>query len=546
MFNFSGRASDIQHAQWLSPLDLLRTLPDSLANNKARNNFLMLPFLFGVIGLWYQVRRDKAGFFSVMSCFMFLGLILVFYLNSPPNEPRERDYIYVGSYFAFSLWIGLGSLGLYKVLWTRITNKRNWQYLAYSSILVPLLMLYVGFDDHDRSGRTIQVDHARNTLASCERNAILFTGGDNDTFPLWYVQEVEGFRTDVRVIVLSYFNGDWYIDQMRNRVYDSDPLPFSMTRKDYMQGGLNDVLPYVENPNIKGPISLRRYLELVRKKNRSLQVSMSGSNYNAIPSRTFFIDIDQEKASKIVPENYREYIPQKLHLSWQGNYLEKSTFMVLDLIATNRWERPIYFNNTSLNSIALELGKSVLKEGNVYRLLPVALPKGGAINLERMFVNIMEKWQFHDLDDEDVYYNHEDYQLRILQATKACYNELAVALLQAGEQEKAVKVINYLHGNFVKKNIELEMGMVNTCDLLFRIRSNSDAEQLAEALISQADEMLAYMQDNGEIDPLQRQLQFFVLRQLYDIAIRHDLKDLAKKCSSKYNEYFSYDTANSP
>lgn len=543
LFNFSGRASDIQDADWLGPFDYFEKLPESIIQNKARNNFFLLPFLLGVFGLLYQYRNDKTGFWAVMAFFLFFGFILVFYLNTPPNEPRERDYIYVGSYISFCIWIGLGAMGIYQLLKTKIQKYRWFKYSSVITILIPLLMFFEGFDDHNRSGRTLQVDHARNTLESCAPNAILFTGGDNDTFPLWYVQEVEGLRTDVRVIVLSYFNGDWYIDQMQRKVYQSEPLPFSLKSKHYKQGGLNDVLPYVENPNIKAAINLHRYLELVRDENKSLQVVMSGdTRYNSIPSRTFYMEINKEKILKsdLVPEKYLDQIPAKLNITWNGNYMEKSAFMALDLISTNNWERPIYFNMTSLNTIALDLQNHVLQEGLVYRFLPIHLENENELNLEKMYTNVMEKWKFQDLKCDNVYYSHEDYQLRILQPTKTCYNTLAVALLENDKTELASKVIGFLHSNLIKKNIDIDVSIVSTINILFRLKEENKAIYLAERVFLETDQQLQYLKSQNVINSRQGQIQLFILRQLAEMGTRFGQKDLAEKCTIKFNEYYTF------
>jgi len=539
MFNFSGRANDIQHADWLGPLDIFSEIPVSLKKNKARNNFLMLPFLLGLLGAWYHYKSDKTRFYGLLTCFLFLGLILVFYLNSSPNEPRERDYIYVGSYFAFSIWIGIGSLTIFDLI-EQGTKKVSWLvFVCLLSIIVPFSLLYIGFDDHNRSGRTLQVDHARNTLASCQPNAILFTGGDNDTFPLWYVQEVENFRTDVRVIVLSYFNGDWYIDQMQRTMYESKPLPFSLQSAHYNQGGLIDILPYAEKSSIKGAINLQRYLDLVRDENKSIQVHMSDdTKYNSIPSRTFFMPIDYDSATKIVPKEFWTQIPKNLNITWQGRFMEKSTFMALDLIASNQWKRPIYFNNTSLNNIGLDLAKSTLKEGQVYRLLPIQLDQERQINVDLMYDNMMDNWQFRDLGNEEVYYNHEDYQLRILQNIKSAYNELAVGLLEQGDTSKADKVLSFICQNLISENIEIDATLVHTVDLLFAVGKYPEGLQLSEQLFNKADEEMQYYIHVEEQETLAAKIQLMTLRQLHEIGVRHNQIALSDKCLAMFQEYY--------
>ena len=541
MFNFSGRASDVQHAEWLSPLDFFKAIPQSQAENVARNNFLMLPLLLGIFGMVFQYKKDKKSFWAVLEFFLFLGLILVFYLNSTPNEARERDYIYVGSYLAFAIWCGIGAMGIVDFLGK--INNGKWRMLSSIVVLVPLFMLYVGFDDHDRSGRFLQVDHARNTLASCAQDAILFTGGDNDTFPLWYVQEVEGFRTDVRVIVLSYFNAEWYIDQMQRQVYDSSPLPFSLEKKHYRQGGLNDILPFVENPEVNGAINLNRFMKLIRSENKALQVSMSaGTKYNSIPSRTFYMDVNKESilVQNIVPIKFQQSILSKLELTWNGNFLEKSALMVMDLIENNQWQRPIYFNLTSLNSISLDLKNHVLQEGLVYRLLPIQLQGQGAINAKVMYSNLMEKSKYWDLDDENVYYNYEDFQLRILQSTKGNYIVLANDLLNSSEIDKAREVANFIYSNFQGKNIDLDITAVSTISVLFRLGEHVKANILAERLLEKCENLLGYYQGLKQLNTRDGQLQLYTLQQLHEVCRINGNKTLAARCSSKLNNYLSH------
>jgi hypothetical protein len=231
-----------------------------------------------------------------MMLFLMMGLVLVLYLNSPPVEPRERDYIYVGSFYAFAFWIGFGVLALYELLGRALRKQTAAALLATLICLsVPGIMLAQNWDDHDRSNRYFSVDSARNMLSAMEPNGILFTGGDNDTFPLWYVQEVEGFRTDVRVVVLSYFNTDWYIEQMTRATYESQPFPFSLTIKNY-RTGINDYLPLVERENLKAGIPARQFINLIREDNPGLKLTtQSGKSISILPSKTFFLDVDTTK-----------------------------------------------------------------------------------------------------------------------------------------------------------------------------------------------------------------------------------------------------------
>ena len=548
MFNFSGRASDRQHDSWLSVMDVGEKVPEVLKTDKARNNFFSLPLLLGVLGIFYHHRQQKGDFWAVMLFFLFLGLILAFYLNAPPNEPRERDYIFVGSWLAFSLWCGLGAMGICQFLTRHFKRYPALRFAGLLSLLAPALMLTEGFDDHNRSGRTLQIDHARNTLAACAPNAILFTGGDNDTFPLWYVQEVEDFRTDVRVIVLSYFNGDWYIDQMKRRMYDSDPLPISLENRHYRQGGLNDVLPYTAHQNITGAIDLKKFMHLVKEENTAIRISMAGgSTYNSVPSRTFSLNIDGDQVinSGLVPEAFHSNIPQKLEIAWRGNYLEKSNLMVLDIIATGNWERPVYFNITSLNALSLDLKKNVLHEGHVYRLLPIHLEAEGGVDPDRLYENLMEKSVYGDLGNQDIYYNHEDYQLRILQSTKSNYLNLARALRDGNQEKKAVEVLDFVLEKFMGKNINADISHLQIIDLLFSLQRADEALDLAERLSDQANQWLGYYHDHHELSGNDGRLQLYIVRELYNTGVRYGHLDLAEKSLASFNAYYAHLSTNS-
>ena len=227
-------------------------------------------------------------------------------------------------------------------------------------------------------------------------------------------------------------------------------------------------------------------------------------------------------------------------MAWSGNYLEKSALMALDLIATNQWHRPIYFNVTSLNSISLDLKKHVVQEGLVYRLLPVHLEHDGAVNTTAMYSNLMEKWKFHDLDNENTYYNHEDYQLRILQSVKSSYNSLARAMLKEGNNELAGEVVGFLYSNFIKENIELDVTLIETTELLFELEENDKAIHLADQLYTKADQVLTYLSAQNEVNSLDWQIQLFTLRQLSELGTRYDFPSLSNRCSNKFLEFLVY------
>ena len=444
LWNFSGRESDIQDAPSLSLIDAFKNVPESITNNKGRNNFFSIPLILGLVGLFFHFKADKKHFVTVATLFALTGAGLVFYLNSPPVEPRERDYIYVGSYYAFAFWIGFAVIAVASTLEKYIKNKTTATGIAFLLCFsAPLIMAAEGWDDHDRSNRYFSTDSAKNYLASCAPNAILFTGGDNDTFPLWYAQEVEGFRTDVRVIVLSYFNTDWYIEQMTRKAYKSDPLPFTLTNEHYRQSGPNDYVRYTENKKVNA-VNIQTYIKLISQNHRVLQkLTRMGTMVNTLPTKKMYLKIDTADvlAKGIIPESKKDFLVDKMVWHLKGEGLEKKDLAIIDIIASNDWERPIYFNNTSLNGINMDLSNYIMQEGLAYRLLPVKKPnpKIEFVNTEIMYDNMMNNYFWRELDNPSVYYN-EDYRNFVLNH-RTCMNSLAKALIKEGKKDKAKEVL---------------------------------------------------------------------------------------------------------
>ncbi|UOQ79831.1 hypothetical protein [Hymenobacter sp. 5414T-23] len=321
------------------------------------------------------MRRDGRNAFIVGLLFVFTGLAIVLYLNQPPIEPRERDYTFAGATFAFAIWIGLGVLALADLLKTAL--KADTARAAVATLLglvIPGIMAAQGWDDHDRSDRYNSVDSAKNLLNSCAPNAILFTNGDNDTFPLWYAQEVEGIRTDVRVAVLSYLNTDWYIDQMKRRAYKSQPLPISMDNANYAQG-TNDYLPYAENPAVK-EIDVRQFMQLVNQNSDLLKVSYGDGTKSLLsfPSRKFYLPIDTAAVYKmgIIPAERRRQLVPRMEWEVSKSAIEKKSLVILDILATNNWQRPVYFSSTVDSRDFMGLQPYFQLEGMAYRILPAS------------------------------------------------------------------------------------------------------------------------------------------------------------------------------
>ena len=550
LWNFSGRESDIQNAKWLGLLNKFDKVPYQIEVNKARNNYLMIPLLLGIIGLVFQFYRDRKNFYVVMLLFILTGIALVVYLNSPPIEPRERDYIYAGSYYAFSIWIGFGSLFLFSIL-KKIFKKDKLSLVIcfLLSIQSPIILANQNWDDHDRSNRYLTVYSAKNLLASCAPNSILFTGGDNDTFPLWYVQEVENFRTDVRVIVLSYFNTDWYIEQMMSKKNKSEKIDFSVSLDSYIQGGLNDYLPYRNDSRIQNrPISLKGYINLVKRNSKAIQVPTSVSNYNSIPSKSFWL---ASKGKESLLGKFDSYYQDTLLINLKSNKngLEKKDLAFLDLLQANNWERPIYFNNTSLNGIGLELKRNVIQEGFAYRLLPILSPNSGSlIDSEKMYNNLMSNSFWRGLDDEKAYFS-EDHRGFIMNY-RSTFNTLIKELINKKEYDKALEVINKSLDLIPDKAIMYDHFSVQIVEYLINLNEKAGmktlelANNIAEISSKRADEILNYYYDNNINNRYEIQRNLVSLNTLARAYSRNSDQELSKKYRELFENNYSRNSIN--
>ncbi len=497
MWNFAGRDGDDKESGWLLPWETNNEkVPYEIRSNKSRSNFYFLPLILGIIGLVFQANRDVKNFWVNMLLFFIMGLGLVLYLNSPPVEPRERDYIYVGSFYAFAIWIGLGVLGIWNFL-RQFTPKTVAPGLATVICLsAPVVMGVNGWDNHNRSNRFHSVDQARNTLASCAPNAVLFTGGDNDTFPLWYVQDVEGFRTDVRVVVLSYFSTDWYIKQMNRKVYESEALSFTMDMNMYRQGK-NDYIPLVSET--ENAVNLKSYIKLVNANDQRVQVPLvDGSSTAKLLSKTFFLDIDSAKVASMefVPNDRKDDIPSQfvIQLKEGKNAIFKNDMAILDLIATSEWKRPIYFNNTSANTSALEVRPYLQVEGMAFRLMPypTADTDGdvGEINTEVMAENLA-KFQFRGFQDSTVF--HDEEYRKFGANTRNAFYRLASAQQKEGKNEEALKTLNSALEQIPDKSIPYSYFMPRYVELYNTLGEEEKSQEIADIIGQRAEENLEYM-----------------------------------------------------
>lgn len=540
MWNFSGRASDIQDASWLGIADAFKNVPESIATNRGRNNYLMLPLLLGFIGLFYTYIKAPKQFFILLTLFFLTGLALILYLNSPPDEPRERDYIYVGSFYAYAFFIGFGVLGLASFIGKKLNKKTAAIIAGVASLSIPIIMATQNWDDHDRSDRYFSVDSAKNFLSSCAPNAILFTGGDNDTFPLWYVQEVEGFRTDVRVVVLSYFNTDWYINQMTRPAYESAPFPFSLTEKNYRQGGPNDMVAYDPNAGIKGAISLKQYLKYIKQGNSQLQFQTQFGMNSLIPSKQVYLDIDTTAVLNmgIIPKGKENLVVDRMHFTLKGSYLEKKDLMILDIIATNNWKRPIYFNNTSKSGVRFDVEDYLVQEGNAYRLLPITdvNSPNTIVDTDKMYDNMMHNFYYRELNNPKVYYN-EDYRKFVLNH-RVNFNILAAALINEGKEDKAREVLLKSLEWMPDKSLPYDYTTATTVEYLFRLGEKDKAIEIAKTLGERADEKLGYYIANNNNIGFELQQNLVILRELAQTLNRYGELELAEKFADALDSHY--------
>ena len=574
MWNFAGRQNDIQghgeltHGNWLTGIpfiDNLRlgdqdTLPDELKNNKGRNVFYCLPLLLGLVGLFWQAWRGKRGirqFWTVFFLFFMTGLAIVVYLNQTPLQPRERDYAYAGSFYAFAIWCGLGVAALVDIAKKRIRRADTAVAAAVSAacLMVPLQMVSQTWDDHDRSGRYACRDFGQNYLMTLQQegNPVIFTNGDNDTFPLWYNQEVEGVRTDARVCNLSYLQTDWYIDQMKRPAYDSPAMPITWPRLDYCSG-TNE---YVEvRPEMEE--ALREYyrqspeqaakeygddpFELKNILDRWVRSKDQGSHF--IPTDTVYVTIDKEAVRKSGMMMAADSIPDRMVISLAGKRaLYKGDLMMLELIANANWTRPIYVASTVGSENYMNLGDNFVQEGLASRITPFTTNKPGAKNFdtEKAYRNVTERFKFGNVSMPGIYL--DETVTRMCYTHRSLLGRLAAALAGEGKTDKAQKVLAMAEKELPATNIpmtymsgghEIARGYI-LAGQKDKARQTIDkvcgtAEQYVKWYLSLAGGKFANMQDDC-------MTQLYIINSMAELAASTD-PALSKKWGGKADGYY--------
>ena len=482
MWNFAGRQNgeqgyypwDKTAGHWISgikPIDEARLynmdqLPESVKKHKATNKYYFIPLILGLIGLFFHARYRQKEFLVLLTLFLLTGIGIIFYSNQPPNEPRERDYVLVGSFFTFCMWIGLGALALFKIIQDRIKLNAI-PSAAIASVIVlmaPLIMGFQNFDDHSRMHHYASRDYASNFLESCEPNAIIFTYGDNDTYPLWYAQEVEGIRTDVRVVNLSLIAVDWYINKLRAKVNDSPPLNLTIPADAYRGKKRNQVPFYTQNPN--QVMDLKSAIRYIGEQHPIQGSGMSFESF--IPARNFIIPTDSLKAVRngMIYESDLGNVVDYIELKFPNkNFLTKDDLAVLDIIASNIYDRHIYFASTCKNEKLLGLNDYMSYEGLGFQLVPIktasdktlSIYGSGRVDVERVYRNVMERFLWGNFDKKELFVDNS-YAAEI-QAHKLVIMRACEALSSMEDHERAVKLTDKYFEVFPHFNFPYDAGI---------------------------------------------------------------------------------------
>lgn len=500
MWNFSGRQNDIQgngevmNGNWITGIPAIDEIligpqddmPLDIVNNKGHNVYYMLPLLLGILGLLYQAYSGEKGiqsFWVTFFLFFMTGLAIVLYLNQTPYQPRERDYAYAGSFYAFCIWIGFGVAALAKGLerFAKMSPVVAGTLASVLCLFVPIQMGAQNWDDHDRSGRYVCRDFGTNYLESCEPNAIIFTNGDNDTFPLWYAQEVEGVRTDVRVCNTSYLQTDWYTDQMKKQAYESAPLPITWTREQYVQGKRDAAYVF---PLTEEAIDLNTALNFVRSDDPKFKkLHGIAQELDYIPSETLIYKVDSVAGEKVL-EGDTTGLLKEMTIDLKGkNALGKQELTILDMLQTNNFERPMYFAITVSPDQFVNLDGYFEQTGLAYQIVPKNANK--AVNTEKMYDNVMNKFKWGGVDKPGVYI--DENVMRMCKSYRMMlFNKLAEALVSEGKKDKALAVLDKSMQVLPPENVPLDYTALATAELYYMLGQNQKAEDIYTVIADNA------------------------------------------------------------
>ncbi|WP_445738329.1 protein O-mannosyl-transferase family [Mariniflexile sp.] len=573
MWNFSGRQDDIQgrydnHGNWITgikPLDEIllgypqSNLPSDVKNNKGRNTYYLLPFILGLIGFFFLFNKDKKLFWTLLVFFLFTGVAIQFYTNVRPFEPRERDYSLVGSFYVFALWIGFGVYALFDALKKYVPSKLLAPAIAVISlVLVPGIMAANNWDDHDRSDKYTARAMAKMYLDSCAENAILFTIGDNDTFALWYAQEIEGYRTDVRVVNTSLFQTDWYIDQMKRKAYASDPIPSQLTH-DLYKYGTNDYI--IIEPVIKDTLYVKQFLDFIASDNPKTkykyileqkgidisQVRSQDLNASYMPTEFLRIPVNKENALKsgIVKPKDADKIVSDIVIHVKGGALYKNRLLMLDIVANNEWKRPIYFTGGSFGDDDYIWMKDYLQlDGMCYKLVPIKTPVDranpfdmGRVDSELMYEKV-KKWDWGNSGSPNIYHDPETRKNSI--TYRGNLARLIEQLLTEKKLDKAEKVADIAMTNMPVEYFGYYTLLEPYISAYYEVGNKEKAQKLYKDVAKKYQENLTYYSSLKPSDQERLFEEIYTDIQRYkglvDVLVKYDI-NFAEKEGDVFNSY---------
>lgn len=570
MWNFSGRQNgeqghfdqDISSGNWITGIDFIDQgilglgnmdeLPDRMRNDKSRNVYYALPFIFGLIGLFFHFKRRQWDALAILALFVITGIGIIVYSNQPPSEPRERDYVLAGSIFTYCIWIGMAAMAIFDMLQRNVLkgNSKGAAIAAGALVLVaPLLMGTQNFDDHTRRDHKGSRDYASNFLESCEPNSIIFTYGDNDTYPLWYAQEVEGIRTDVRVVNLSLIAVDWYINLLRRKVNDSPAIKMSIPKDAYLGKKRNQLIYYNPTGKPDQTIPLTKLLEFLGSDNE-LQAKSGRKLESFLPTKKAYIPVDREAAiasGALSPTdtNYVENIP----IAIPGDQLIKDELAILDIISSNLWERPIYFAVTCQRNKLFGLEDYMQLEGLGLRIVPTknksdlqnyGIIGSGKVAKDKLYDNVMNKFRWGNFDTHEAYIN-PSYAPSI-QTTQLAIRRAAYAYLNEGNKERAIALIDKYFESFPEMNFKYNYQTWYMLSVYLQADEYEKAQPIMRKLAAQTlDDMDYYfsLDERQRTASFQREtyLGLEVMESLMREATRRNDTELLQELESMFSDY---------
>lgn len=545
LWNFVGKQSDNQSygeivdGQWLSGINFIdelylgpqKDLPSEMMDNKGRNTYFFLPFILGLIGLVFHLNRDPKNFTVVMWLFIMMGIALVLYFNTTPNEPRERDYVYSGSFYAFAVWLGLGVICVRE--WAAKLMKNDGKAPAVVAVAVcaavPLLLGVQNWDDHDRSRRYVARDIGWNYLQSCLPNSIVMNYGDNDTFPLWYNQEVEGVRPDVRIMNTSYLLGGWYIDEMKYAYNESAPVPFSLPQSKYVYE--NEMLKVQDL--FGRPVTVAQAIEFIRSDHPMTRGEFTEDiMVDIVPAKKLLLPVNKENAiaSGIVKPEDAHLMVDTVEINISGSSIDRSQMMILDLLANFNWERPLYFTTPQQILDKLGLTDYLQFDGYAYRFVPIKTPRNdysvGRIDVDLLYDNLMNVFRYGNVGDERVYADtFVKYNFYATQIWTS-FARLAEALTERGEPERAVEVLDYAFRQLPVSQLGGNLHLLSAITAYYNAGAIEKGDELFEQYLTIVLEYVDYFtrlpqRYSGSLGP-KRYENIYALMELSGIAEKYE------------------------